>query len=319
MATGDIITATRYNQIQATVSSVLGVGSANSGYGQQLSSSQVSTTQQITADHMNRLRTDMLTCYVHQQGSNTGFTLPTITAGTDLISDAPSVVGKNEYASYPIVANTLLDNRNTYTSQSRLNNFSVEANRSVSVRTTSWGGASQFQSIFHEVRVQFTNANERRYFFNTGSEIRFDATLSNFPGGPGQDKFNNWTGMLSGMGTISFSSFQTSVTGSGTSQPIGNFNLTTDHQTLFIKSGSGLYSDNTYVIKAKQLDTRTIVFLIEFNDLHTGIIAGIYTTDEPVAGTLTSRVHQFRATGTTISNISKVVSPIPTFQNTRNL
>jgi hypothetical protein len=314
MATGDIITASRYNQIQATVNSVLGVGVGNSGYGRPLNSSQVNQTQTVTADHMNRLRTDMLTCYIHQQGSNIGFTLPLISSGADLISDAPSLVGKNEYESYPILANTLLSNRNTYSSQSLLSNFSFESNRLVSTRNTPWGGSSQAQSIFHEAKVQFNSANDRRYFFNTGSQIRFEATLTNFPGGVGQDKFNNWAGMFSGMGIISFGSSETTTTGSGTTQSLGNFDLTQAYQVIFIKSGSGLYSDNTYVIKAKQIDSRTLSFLIEFNDLDTGS-----SIDDPVEGLLTSRVHQFRATGTTISNIAKVISPVPVFQNTQNL
>ena len=320
MATGDLITATRYNQIQATVSSVLGTGAGDSGYGQSLTSSQVSSSQNITADHMNRLRADMLSTYVHQQGSASGFTLPTIDAGSDLVSDAPSGVGKNEYASYPILANTLLANRNTFTSQSRTNNFSLESNRITSSRNTPWGGDSQAQSVFHEVRVQFANANVRRHFFNTGSEIRFEATLTNFPGGDGLDKFNNWSGMFAGMGTISFGSSETTNTGSGTAQSIGNFDLTSSYQTVFIKSGSNIYSDNTYIIKARQVDARTISFLIEFNDLHIGSNQdGFGPVDEPVEGVLRSRVHQFRATGTTISNIAKVIAPIPSYQNIRNL
>jgi hypothetical protein len=116
------------------------------------------------------------------------------------------------------------------------------------------------------------------------------------------------------MGTISFGSSQTSATGSGTGQTIGNFNLTNNYQTVFIKSGSGLYSDNTYIIKAKEIDTRTIAFLIEFNDLDTGS-----SIDDPVNGTLTSRVHQYRATGTTISNVAKVISPNPVYQTSQGV
>jgi hypothetical protein len=322
MATGDIITATRYNQIQATINSVLGVGAANSGYGQQLESSQIAATQIVTADHMNKLRRDMLTCFVHQRGSNTGFVLPVLVSGTDLVSDSPSGVGKNEYDSYPTLANTLLDDRNDYTTQAVTSNFSLESNRIVSIRNTPWGGSQQSQTIAHEVRIKFASLNARRHFFNTGSELRFEATLTNFPGGDGQDKFNSWAGMLSGMGTIIFNSTETSSTGSGTGQPIGNFNLTSDYQIVFIKTGSLLYSDNTYIVKAKVIDSSTLSFLIEFNDLHTGsssILGSIYGVDTPVEGILTSRVHQFRATGTSISNISKVIAPTPVYQNTRNL
>lgn len=322
MATGDIITATRYNQIQATVSSVLGVGANDSGYGQTLASSQVASTQIITADHMNKLRTDMLSIYVHQTGSGTGFILPVIDSGLDLVSDAPSAVGKNEYDSYPALATTLLANRNTYTSQSRLNNFTLEPNKIISTRNTAWGGTTQSQSVFHEVRIQFASANARRYYFNTGSEIRFVASLNNFPGGAGQAKFNNWSGMLTGMGTISFSSFETVNTGSGTAQPIGNFDLTSTYQTIFVKSGSDVYSDNTYIIKAREVDSSTLAFLIEFNDLDTGsgtILGGIYGADEPVEGLLTSSVQQFRATGTSIGSVNKIIVPAPQYQNTRTL
>jgi len=320
MATGDLITATRYNQIQATVSSVLGVGAANSGYGQQLRSSQVAATQTITATHMNLLRSDMLSTFIHQIGSNSGFTLPLLESGTDLVSDAPSGIGKNEYESYPLLANTLLANRNTYSSQALLNNFTLESNRISSTRNTPWGGDTQSQSVFHEVRVQFASANARRHFFNTGSEIRFSANLTNFPGGAGQAKFNNWTGMLTGMGVISFKSSTTTNTGSGTAQSIGNFNLTSNFQTVFIKSGSDVSSDNTYIIKARALDAQTIVFLFEFIDLHPGSDQnGFGGIDESVEGLLTSSISQFRATGTSMSNVEKVIVPSPAYQNTRNL
>jgi hypothetical protein len=121
--------------------------------------------------------------------------------------------------------------------------------------------------------------------------------------------------MFTGMGTIIFNSTETASTGSGTGQPIGNFDLTSAYQTVFIKSGSLVYSDNTYTIKAKVTDTQTLSFLIEFTDADPGITG----VDEPVEGVLTSRVHQFRATGTSISNIPKVIAPTPVYQNIRNL
>ena len=400
MARGNLITATRYNQIQATVSSVLGIGAADFGYGTSLESSQVATTQIITAEHINKLRKDILAIFVHQRGSNTGFSsknfnalsdvnvinntitildhefatgqeviynsltfsnIPGLETGkkylieridqnefklftvptedlpistevniqgtstgvhrfvTNLEKQIDEFVGNAEYASYSNLSSILLTNRNIYTSQSLLNNFTLEPNRIISTRNTPWGGSNQSQSVFHEVRVQFASANARRHFFNTGSEIRFSASLTNFPGGPGQLKFNSWTGMLSSMGTISFKSFETTNTGSGTALLVGNFNLTSTFQPVFTKSGSSFYDQNTYVIQARALDTRTIIFLIEFNDLHTGSGGGIYTTDEQVEGILTSRVSQFRASGTSITNISKVIAPTPTYQNIRNV
>jgi len=197
----------------------------------------------------------------------------------------------------------------------------LEANRTVSSRNAPWGGSTQLQSVFHEVRLTFANANARRHYFNTGSEIRFTASLTNFSGDvTGQSKFDNWSGMLTGMETISFKSIETTNTGSGTAQAIGNFDLTENFQTIFIKSGSSLYSDNTYVIKAKELNSSTIIFLIEFNDLHSGSgTGGFENIDDPVEGLLTSSVSQFRATGTSIGSVTKVIAPVPQYQNIRVL
>lgn len=331
MATGDIITATRYNQIQATVGSVLGIGAADSGYGIQLSSSQVNPTSIVTAEDMAKLRKDMLAIYVHQTGSNTEFSLPIIEK-EDFISDSP-IVGKNEYDIYTAESNRLLTNRNNYgdfgsvTCNDPLSivNYTLECNKIISTRSTSWGGDTQSQSIFHEVEVRFASANARRHFFNTGSQIRFRAELKNFPvggAGAGQLKFNNWSDMFTAMGTIQFKSFETAVSpgAGGTTQTIGNFGLTNAYQVLFIKSGSGLYSDNTYIIKGKSLNASTISFLIEFNDLDVGSNQdGFGPVDEPVEGTLTSRVDQFRATGTDIGNVTKVSVASPVYRNTITL
>jgi len=408
MAAGTLITATRYNQIQASVNSVLGVGSVNFGYGQTVTSSPVATTEIVTAEHINKLRRDLLSIFVHQRGNNNGFSTKSFNAATDvnvatnvftinnhelftgqkviyvsgstgnnvnpeipglvndriylierisqdefklftvpteafptsvevniqgtstgnhnfftnLIKEIIELVDNSEYASYSNLSSILLTNRN----QASLNNFTPEFNKSVSTRNTPWGGDGQAQSIFHEVRVQFANANARRHFFNTGSQIRFEATLANFPGGPGGNgfqKFDDWRGMLESMERISFKALSTTSTGSGTASNIGNFDLTSTYQQIFKKDGTGLYSDNNYIIKAREVDSRTIEFLIEFNDLDQGSnsgLGGFGPVDEPVEGILTSRVSQLRATGNTITeNITPVVVQTPTYQNIRIL
>lgn len=405
MAVGSLITATRFNQIQSSVNSVFGVGSENFGYGQSLTSSTVSTTEKVTAEHINKLRKDILSIFVHQRGSSQGFlskifdattsvnpstntftitnhelftgqkvrynsgstgnspnpvipglvnnqtylieridqdqfilkTVPTesfpnsITVNiqgtstgnhiffTNLIKELSELVDNSDYVSYSNLSSILSTNRNLFTTTALTNNFTLESNRIISSRNTPWGGGGQVQSVFHEVRVQFASANARRHFFNAGSEIRFEATLTNFPGGDGLAKFNNWAGMFAGMGTISFKALTTSNTGSGTASAIGNFDLTSSYQQIFKKEGTGIYSDNNYIIKARAVDTRTIQFLIEFNDLDQGSNSGpggFGPVDEPVEGILTSRVHQLRATGNTITeNITPVVVQTPTYQN----
>lgn len=315
MAPRDIITASRYNQLQAVAASILGTGSGDAGYGQLLESSPVPRTALVFADHMNRVRGDLQAAHVHQTGTNVGFNLPIFTSITDLIED-------EDYVLYSAVANNLFTSRNTYSVLARSSNFTLEPNRISSTRTAPWGGTSQSSKVLHEVRVTFASADARRHFFNAGSEIRFEASLTNFSGGD-QGKFDSWAGILNGMGVISFRSSDTVNSGSGTPANVGNFSLTTEYQQIFIRGGSLLYADNAYTINARAVTSSSLSFLIEFNDAHRGsgtvYGTGIYGIDDPVSGLLTSRLSQSRATGHTITNIGRVVVSGPGYQNTRVL
>ena len=59
MAVGDIITAARYNSLQSRVATVMGVGSGDDGYGQNLNSAQVNVNDNVQAIDINQLYTDM--------------------------------------------------------------------------------------------------------------------------------------------------------------------------------------------------------------------------------------------------------------------
>jgi len=69
MAVGDLITAARYNNAQARVAAIMGVGSTTEGYGQTLNSSQVSTALTVTAAQVNALYADLVAGTIHQTGS----------------------------------------------------------------------------------------------------------------------------------------------------------------------------------------------------------------------------------------------------------
>ena len=70
MAVGDLITAARYNNAQGRVEAILGVGSTTEGYGQTVTSEQVSSNVIINASHVNALYTDLNKIYVHQTGGS---------------------------------------------------------------------------------------------------------------------------------------------------------------------------------------------------------------------------------------------------------
>lgn len=289
MAVGEIISAARYNALQTKIANVVGTGSDQYGYGQTLASSLVSSANNVSAQHMADLKTDIIKARVHQTGSNTP-ALTTVVASED-ITDAV-------YLEYENIANTLFNNKNNIYESTQAD-VEVKLN---STRNTTWGGASQPQTIYHEFNVTFTDANHRRYFFNAGGEIRFSASLTSVSGA----KSVGWAGLLSSMSTIKFNYTGVSAS-SGTPSAIGNFDLTNSYQTIYTKNGSGIYSQSSYIIQAKQSLSNRITFRIQLYDGENNFV------DEVVNGTLTSSISQLRPVGLYVE-----VST-PTYQNVTTL
>jgi len=305
MAVGDTITAARYNLIQSRINAILGTGSGTDGYGQALTSSSVSVNATILAQDMNDLYTDMIAARIHQTGA-----VPTEIAEVvvgDVIaentSDDPNGAIKG-YADYEGLMSDIESDK--FLIAGTQSTPTLPQTGGQSVRTTAWNG-----NLNHQVIVTFANANQRRFFFNSGGEIRFSANIT---GGSGA-KNTNWTTILANMGTIKFNYTNTSATGTGTGSAIGNYDLTGTYQTIFTKAGSGVYSENTYVIKAKQNSTSQIQFSIEFNDTdpQDEIDAGpaYPPIDETINGTLTSNAGDLRASGSYVSVASPTfTSPV---------
>ena len=86
MAVGDLITATRYNALQTRVENILGNGSGTEGYGQTSASNQVAVGNEVTASHVNQLKTDIDRVNRHQTNQAAG-TIASITIG-----DVPQVL-----------------------------------------------------------------------------------------------------------------------------------------------------------------------------------------------------------------------------------
>jgi hypothetical protein len=293
MAVGDIITAARYNNLQSRVATVIGQGSGDAGYGQGLSSSQVATSEVVTASHMALLFADLDAGIKHQ--TNVASNDIAIIAATDLIEDANNI-NKKGVAEYENLTTTLEGDR-----------FLCEANQATvesaiqGAYSVAWNG-----QLDHIVNVTFTDYNHARNFFNAGGEIRFAANIT--PVGS-EAKTIDWATMLANMEVIGFNYFRTLATGSGTGASIGFHQLTTSYQQIFDKQGSGQYTENHYIIEAKgNVATPDVVtFRINFND-DDPTDPGT-PTDEFVTGTLTSIITQFRATGVNVS------VPTPTYAN----
>ena len=286
---GSNITATDFNGVQSTISTVLGTY-----YGQSLASSQVvANTSKITAAQWQTLYTDILTTYNHQNSSNGSLTYPntgnTITAGV--------------FNSYKTMADNCLTNyANFYSGYSATSSFST-----LSI-PGGWGNSSTNTAI-HTLSVVFANGTQAGYYFNAGGQIRFTASLAS----NGSAKDNSWSSMLSHMGTIVFGvNGTTTIAGAvtpGTGSAVGFNQLTGSYQLIYTKTTeNSTYSPNQYNIYAT-VSGGTVTFKIEFEDLSGPAYQGIYNIDEAVGGTATSATSLYYASG---ANQVSVVSYLPT-------
>jgi len=295
MAVGDIITAARYNNLQSRVATIMGVGSADDGYGQTLNSSQVGVTDKVTATHMALLFNDIVAGRIHQ--TNITPSNIALISGADLIEDS-NTVNKKGVAQY--------ENR-TGELETEKNNIDVnQASAESGIQgqyTTPWNG-----QLDHIVNVTFTGSDHARHFFNSGGQVRLNANIA-YVGT--EEKTVDWMNILANMAQIQFGASSTLATGTGSGEALkGYFQLTTSYQTLFTKQGTGDYTENSYVVEVKGNTVPypdIVTFRLNFND-DDPTDPGT-PTDETVKGTLTSIVSQFRATGVNVE------VPTPTYAN----
>jgi len=283
---GTQILASDFNAIQSIIATVLGSGSGTLGYGQTVTSSQVSVGQKITAAQWIALRNDLLVARQHQTGNNE--------SGNLTLPNTGILVKYSDWNAYYQYAQLIQTNALV---QPPAGQASL-ATLSSSQRTTAWNG-----TINHTVTLNFGSNANARYYFNSGSNIQFSASLTNIPVDGSQAKGNDWATLLSNMGTITMNYNSTTNTGSGTpASSVGFYQLTTSPQTLFTKATSSpTYTPNQYDIYAQVDGTGSIItFTISFQDL-SGQPNAPWGTDENVEGTLTSTVQGYYASGSNVT------------------
>jgi len=292
------IRAVDYNLIRNQVNLVLGTGIGNTGYGQLslVTSSTVSESNRVSISEWNRLKSDISTCWRHIYNTNP----PAI---TDAIVNqlVRSNATNSPYTQYQSFANDITNNR-----------FQTPPNNIV----TNKGSTSQaWPGIFGQywkttlqciVTVSWPTANDARYFFNSGGEIRFSSGRSGgtTTGGTGTiaAQNNEWTNFLTNtVQTRAFGGNKPS-TGSG-SLTGGNFYRLANTFTnpWYTATAGGAYSLSTFRIWARSVDiannssggATTLEFLVEWIDDHIGTSGG----PDGVDGTLTLNVSEIRAAG----------------------
>lgn len=304
MAVNDKIRTPDYNDIQSKVASVLGGGSAATGYGQTLRSSQVSIDSKVSVNSWGNLRYDIINAYKHIFGTTPTIVQPTasdivrydtsFTPSADMTVDAP-------VTQYDTWANNLIANRFTiHPSQS-----ATASNGSTSSIWPGPYGTDWTSKIQCTITAEWPSAAEARYFFNSGGQIRFASSRS---GGSSTAQNNSWTSILSSAGTQGFGG---NNPGTGTSPADGtNFYRCTNVFSVWYSTfGSSPYGTNNYRISARTPSVlnnssgsaSTVEFLVEFIDNY--VDPGQYPlnpqpdTVDSVDGQFTISVSNLYATG----------------------
>jgi hypothetical protein len=184
MAVGSIIEDTDYNAIRAKIVNIMGPGSGQFGYGQAIVSSEVDRGLNITKDQWDALRYDILNARVHQDGLH-----PTI---------AEAVRGQPIRFS-PQNPNTQYNSQSDITITNKFNigqgQFVIDSS-GTATRTTAWSSL-----VSSTITLTFGNADQARWFFNSGGKIRFRSSRT---GGSSTSQNTAWSSLLSSVGTVSF-------------------------------------------------------------------------------------------------------------------
>jgi hypothetical protein len=226
------------------------------GYGQTPAIATVSPGDVVTAAQWTALFEAFHDCATHI-GNATG-NIPTSVSVGDLIEAFDGTGGNS--------------NLQTLINQVRAGRLSVDAGQT----TTTAGGGKLTEtrntpwttSVTHTFQVTFANGNEARYFFNSGGEIRWSGEYT--PGASNPDGEETvWQQALSDMGTVIFN-WQTTTSDSGTSNPIGYYNLSTTFQEIAQKNvdagGGTYYSTEAISVSARYTDAQRNIleFQVEF-------------------------------------------------------
>ena len=243
-AVNSIIVQADYNSIRNKVIAVLGNGSGNSGYGQQarIVSTAVAEGNKVTVNEWANLRFDIINAYKHINGSNPVTAVVsegnTIRYTGSFTPDTGSLdVPQKQYDDW---ANDITNTRFTVAAGE-----SATTSVTTSNRTTAW--VSQCECV---IQLYWSNANDARYWFNSGGKIRISASRS---GGAGTAQNTSWTSLLSAAGTQSFGG---AVPSTDTTPNDGTnwYRTTSTFQTFYTATASSPYGSNNYRLQARCVD-----------------------------------------------------------------
>lgn len=307
-----LVSVSDYNTIYNTVLSVMGAGNVTYGYGQPVYSSSKSEYAIISQSDWDLLRYDLLNAITHQSGS-------------------ASLTEINEHQ---LISQSIIGSYETLSTQSVNNRFNVANGQFLTVGANTDGSVLTSSKTFNgttfvtpgvefwrteiscTLTVTFASANQARYFFNSGGEVRIQCARS---GGAVSGQNTSWTNLLTSIGLKSFGG-QTPTTGTTPMDGTNFYKLTSTFQSFYSGSSSTPYASNRLQLEAacnvanNSGGTATIVYIkVRFIDGYTDPGPGGTTTPpgsiDANTGTFSVSVTEKRATG--------ALQPTGTFTITR--
>ena len=311
-AVNSIIVQADYNSIRNKVIAVLGNGSGNSGYGQQarIVSTAVAEGTKVTINEWANLRFDIINAYKHINGSN---------PVTAVVAEGNTIRYTGSFTPDTGAADVPQKQYDDWADNITTNRFTVAAGESAttavttSSKTTAW--VSQCECV---IQLYWANANDARYWFNSGGKIRISASRS---GGAGTAQNTSWTSLLSAAGTQNFGG---AVPNTGTTPNDGTnwYRTTNTFQTFYTATASSPYGSNNYRLQARCVDVASNSagtaasgeIRVLFTDGYTDSGAAFSPNPPPddiIDGTLTVSVSTLFATGIMVpsSTAFTVVQP----------
>ena len=297
-AVNSIIVQADYNSIRNKVIAVLGNGSGNSGYGQQarIVSTAVAEGTKVSINEWANLRFDIINAYKHINGSN---------PVTAVVAEGNTIRYTGSFTPDTGTLDVPQKQYDDWADNITTNRFTVAGSESAttavttSSRTTAW--VSQCECV---IQLYWSNANDARYWFNSGGKIRISASRS---GGAGTAQNTSWTSLLSAAGTQNFGG---AVPNTGTTPNDGTnwYRTTSTFQTFYTATASSPYGSNNYRLQARCVDVPSnsggtaasgeirILFTDGYTD--SGAAFGINPPPgDDIDGTLTVSVSTLFATG----------------------
>jgi len=279
MTLGTNVFAAQYVAIQNKAESMIGTGAGTLGYGQTVQSSDVFSGNLITKAQWDLIKYDIINIKLHQDG----VIPPVITVN---FGDPIGYGAGSPNTNYDTLLDDAIAKRFLVS-----NSQAVVTAKTSQTYSTPW--STQAQAT---LTVTFGDANQGRYFFNSGGKVRFTASLV---GAVTTPQITAWVNFLSSVGTVSF--------GAATDPAINYYTLTNSYQTYFQSFLSSSYSANSYKLEARtnvannSTGTATVLELrISLLDSYVDpdvAFGASFPPADVVNGTLTIAVSELKASG----------------------